>query len=83
MTLLPFEHISVLYLMTVVLRATQLFSYNGTTQRIDFLINIMNFTQVAHLASSLLINVYATSIIAFKAWCVHVVSSKNPLTSLE
>jgi hypothetical protein len=68
----PFEHIPVLYLMTVVLRAIQLFSFSGEIQRIHFLIDIMSITQVAHLAFSLSINIYATSIIALKAWCVHV-----------
>ena len=66
-----FEHIPVIYLMTIVLRTIELFSH-GNTQRILFLINIINITQVAHLAFSLSINIYATSIIALKAWYVHV-----------
>ena len=65
--------------MTVVLRAIELFSYEKT-QRIKFLVDMMGITQVAHLAFSLLINIYATSIIALKAWCVHVFE-KYPLTS--
>jgi hypothetical protein len=33
---------------------------------------ITGFMQTAHIALSLAVNIYATSIIAFKAWCVHV-----------
>jgi hypothetical protein len=71
MTCPYFEHIPVIYLMTIVLRVIELFSH-GNTQRIILLIYMLSITQVAHLAFSLLINIYATSIIALKAWCVHV-----------
>ena len=76
------QHIPVIYLMTIVLRAIELFSH-GDTQRIYFLINLLTITQVAHLAFSLLINIYATSVIALKAWCVHVngIFEKKSLTS--
>jgi hypothetical protein len=37
-----------------------------------FLIRTVNGTILAHLALSLLINIYATSLIALKAWCVHI-----------
>ena len=35
-------------------------------------LSLLNITQLAHLAFSLATNVCATSIIALKAWCVHV-----------
>jgi hypothetical protein len=34
--------------------------------------SITSFTQMAYIALSLLVNIFATSIIALKAWCVHV-----------
>jgi hypothetical protein len=53
--------------MTVTARAVQFISYNRTGYvRLRFLID---FGQVAHLTFSLLINISATSIIAFKTWC--------------
>jgi hypothetical protein len=36
-----------------------------------FLARMLNDIILTHLALSLLINIYATSIITLKAWCVH------------
>jgi hypothetical protein len=66
MTCPSFEHILVVYLMTVVVRAIML------TSKDTQLFQINNITQMAYLSLSLLINIYATSIIALKAWCVRV-----------
>jgi hypothetical protein len=61
-----FEYILVIYLTTIVLRAIELISDNSVQK----LIHTINATQVAHVTFSLLINIYATSVIALKAWCV-------------
>jgi len=68
--------------MTVTARAIQFISYNQTGYiRLRFMID---FGQVAHLTISLLINISATSIIAFKAWCARFdrVLRKHLLTAL-
>jgi hypothetical protein len=59
------------------MRAIRLAVENGVLslhilQKYKILTPIMNITQVAHLTLSLLINISATSIIALKAWCVHI-----------
>lgn len=66
-----FKHISVIYLMIVVLRSIELVAV-GEGKTPNTLFNMMDIVQVAHLAFSLLINISATSIIALKAWCVRV-----------
>ena len=54
------------------LRNIELFHHWHNTQSLIHLLWLLNITQVAHLAFSLSINIYATSVIALKAWCVHV-----------
>ena len=72
MTCPSLEHLPVIYLTTVVLRNIELFYNWHSTQSLLHLLSLLNVTQLAHLAVSLSINIYATSIIALKAWCVHV-----------
>ena len=66
------EYILVIYLTTIVLRAIEfkLINTNISLQNFNRFTNAIGATQVAHLTFSLLINIYATSIIALKAWCV-------------
>jgi len=64
------EYILVIYLTTIVLRAIELSPDDNTLQKYNRLIHTINATQVTHLTFSLLINIYATSVIALKAWCV-------------
>jgi hypothetical protein len=71
MTRPSFKHISVIYLMIIVLRTIELVAV-GEGNTPNTLFSIMDVFQVAHLAFSLLINISATSIIALKAWCVRV-----------
>jgi hypothetical protein len=72
MTCTPFEQHLVIYLMTVAGRAIQLLlaSKHEDSQTVFSVSDVINITQVAHLTLSLLINTFATSIIALKAWCV-------------
>jgi hypothetical protein len=66
-----FEHI-VIYLITIAMRAIEL---SLVLKNIPLLLHLTRFTtitQVAHMGLSLIINIYATSIIALKAWCVRV-----------
>ena len=65
----PFAYILAIYLTTVVLRAIELIS-DSSLQMLNRLIHMINATQVTQLTFSLLINIYATSVIALKAWCV-------------
>jgi hypothetical protein len=62
------QHIPVIYLTSVTSRAVVLFLEMGTRSSLDLLIRIFNDTVLTHVALSLLINIYATSIIALKAW---------------
>ena len=66
------EHIPVIYLTTVVLANFEVFYHCPNVQSFSNLLLSLSITQLAHLAFSLSINIYATSIIALKAWCVHV-----------
>jgi hypothetical protein len=74
MTCPSFEHNLVIYLMTVAERAIQLLlaSKHENIPMETTLGHMINITQVAHLTLSLLINIFATSIITLKAWCVRV-----------
>jgi hypothetical protein len=73
MTCPSLEHDLVIYLMTIAGRAIQiLFVFKlEEVQNILIVSHMITITQVAHLTLSLLINIFATSIIALKAWCVH------------
>jgi hypothetical protein len=64
------QHIPVVYL-TAIGAVAAVFITQVTRLTPTFLIRMVNGTILAHLALSLLINIYATSLIAFKAWCVH------------
>jgi hypothetical protein len=64
-----FQYIPVIYLGIIVLRVIELIASTGGKDR-DTVVNILNITQSVHLGFSLLINIFATSIIALKAWCV-------------
>jgi hypothetical protein len=77
------EHIPVIYLTTIVLRDFSIFHHWKSTPSLIHLLSLLNIAQIAHLAFSLATNVCATSIIALKAWCVHVnaVFQKNSFTS--
>jgi hypothetical protein len=55
--------------MAVVVRAVLLSSKEGG-QMHNVLARMIDVTQVAHQTFSLLTNIFATSIIALKAWCV-------------
>jgi hypothetical protein len=70
MTCPSFEYISVIYLMTVTARVIQVFS--GDPQMYFLLISIADITQLVYLMFSWFINIFSTSIIALKAWCVRV-----------
>jgi hypothetical protein len=66
MTRLSFEHLLVIYLITVVVRAMQVITNDD-----QFFFPLV-VTQVTHMTLSLIINIYATSIVALKAWCARV-----------
>jgi hypothetical protein len=57
--------------MTVAVRAALLMTDEGVPMH-NLLNRMVKGTQLAHQTLSLLINIYATSIIALKAWCVRV-----------
>jgi len=65
------QHIPVIYLTSVVVRAIMYIP--EMTARVSYilLIRMLDGTVLTHLVLSLSINIYATSIIALKAWCVH------------
>jgi hypothetical protein len=65
------QHIPVIYLTAVAAVAVVFITETSARFPAAFLIRMVNGTILAHLALSLLINIYATSIIALKAWCVH------------
>jgi hypothetical protein len=67
-----FEHILVIYLIIVVAGAIDIFFSRGAVQVYITLNIILSFSQVAQVVLSLLINIFATSITALKAWCVRV-----------
>jgi tryptophan 2,3-dioxygenase len=56
--------------MVVAVRAALLISGDEVQMHYALLTRMIDVTQVAHQAFSLLTNMLATSIIAFKAWCV-------------
>ena len=66
-----FEYIPAIYLMTITLRAVERFTEQRDQVHM-LLKNMLDVTQVAYMTFSLLINIFATSIIALKAWCVRV-----------
>jgi len=61
---------TVIYLVTVAARAIQILlaSKHEDTHIVIIIGRVINNTQVAHLTMSVLINIFATSIIALKAW---------------
>jgi len=68
-----FESFPVIGLLTVVMNIDRIFA--SETGRTDtHYNNILGFAQVAYLALSLLTNIFATSLIAVKAWYVPTVS---------
>jgi hypothetical protein len=64
------EHLLVIYLSGIVMTTIQII----TTDSLLFsrLVKPDNITIVIQVVFSLIINIYATSIIALKAWCVRV-----------
>jgi hypothetical protein len=75
-----FEHILAIYLIVVVTGAIDIFFPAGWAIQVYITVNtILSITQVAQPVLSLLINIFATSIIALKAWCVcvHSVFAKH------
>ena len=64
-----FEPFLVVYVATVVARAGLLITPEGAQSHKD-LARIIDITQMSNLVLSLLTNVFATSIIATKSWCV-------------
>jgi len=65
------QHIPVIYLMGVAVMVIVLIPEARARFSTVFLTRMLNDTIFTHLALSLLINIYATSIITLKAWCVH------------
>jgi len=74
MTCPSFEHFPVIYLMAVAVRAALLMPEDNVRMHNALLTRMVDVTQVAHQAFSLLTNMLATSIIALKAWCVYLAS---------
>ena len=68
--------ILVIYLMLITMRVTILIVWEGQVDRFlnlpPILLNIFNGTLLANQALSLSINIYATSMITVKAWCVRI-----------
>jgi hypothetical protein len=64
-----FEHIPVIYLTTVVLRAMLVTDKEGVHMSLD-LGSMIECTHLTYQTLSLLINIFATSLIAFNAWCI-------------
>jgi hypothetical protein len=65
------QHIPVIYLTAVAVAVIVVIPEASVRFSSAFLVGMVNGTLLAHFALSLLINIYATSIIALKAWCVH------------
>jgi hypothetical protein len=65
-----FEHILVVYLLTVALIAKLLMIEDAHRIHRIVLKDIIAIGVMAHLTLSLSTNIFATSIIALKAWCV-------------
>jgi len=65
------QHIPVIYLMGVAVMAIVVIPETRTRFSPGLIIRMLEGTVMTHLGLSLLINIYATSIIALKAWCVH------------
>jgi hypothetical protein len=64
------RHIPVIYLMGVAVMAIVVIPETRTRFSAGLIIRMLEGTVMTHLGLSLLINIYATSIIARKAWCV-------------
>ena len=60
----------VVYLMGVAVMAIVVIPETRTRFSPVLIVRLLEGTVMTHLALSLLINIYATSIIALKAWCV-------------
>jgi hypothetical protein len=71
MTCPSFQYILVAYLMMLTAWVITMIP-NITDPIYTIFARITSFTPMAHIALSLLVNIFATSIIALKAWCVHV-----------
>jgi hypothetical protein len=63
------QHIPGIYLTMVAATAIMLIQQTSAQSAV-FITSVVNDTILAHFALSLLINIYATSLIALKAWCV-------------
>ena len=61
----------VIYMLTVAVRASLLIAPGGVHIHRDFTRTI-DIAQVTNMVLSLLTNIFATSIIALKAWCVRI-----------
>ena len=72
-----FEHLSVIYLFMVVVRAALLKADERDQGNSSLLAPMIWVSVVVHLMLSLLTNIFATSIIASKAWCVHIDGAQN------
>ena len=67
----PLQHIPVIYLTTIAVRAIVVIQGTRDLFSPVQLARVLYGTVYTQLALSVLINIYATSIIALKAWCVH------------
>jgi hypothetical protein len=74
MTCPSFEHNLAIYLMMVTATVIRLLLVSKNEDNgIPFTVyHMIDIGQVAHLTLSLLTNIFATSIIALKTWCVRV-----------
>jgi len=64
------QHIPVVYLMAIAVEFVIIIIPDMSALFSPVLFPMLSGTILTHLALSLLINIYATSIIALKAWCV-------------
>jgi hypothetical protein len=65
------QHISVIYLTAVTVKVIMLIPEMTARVSYTILIRMLDGTVLTQLVLSLFINIYATSIIALTAWCVH------------
>ena len=72
MTCPSFQYIPVAYLLMLTAWAITMIPSITDSRLYAIFVSITGFTQMANIALSLLVNIFATSIIALKAWCVHV-----------
>jgi hypothetical protein len=77
-----FEHLLVVCLSNLVMGVIQ--TITNDFLLFSHLIRLSNIAAMTELTSSLIINISATSIIALKAWCVHIhgIFGKHLLTEL-